>query len=100
MPTSGKCSTIASLVNCAPLLGLLGTVVGIIKTFHSITAFGFTSPDLLAEGISLALITTKSGLLLAFIGVLIHSRLNRQLREYRFQFMQKGEAIIEEVCCV
>lgn len=97
LPSMGQLSTIASLVNCAPLLGLLGTVVGIIKTFHSITTFGFTSPDLLAEGISLALITTQSGLLLAFVGVLLHSRLARFFEAYRREFIQRGEAYLEEV---
>lgn len=50
----------------APLLGLLGTVTGMVSTFDVITLYGNSNPVLLADGISEALITTQSGLLIAF----------------------------------
>jgi biopolymer transport protein ExbB len=55
----------------APLLGLLGTVTGMITTFDVITEFGTGDPKLLAGGISEALITTKLGLMVAIPTLLI-----------------------------
>jgi len=52
-------STIAVLANVAPLLGLLGTVTGMISTFDALTIYGTGNPKLLADGISEALITTQ-----------------------------------------
>jgi biopolymer transport protein ExbB len=59
----------------APLLGLLGTVVGLIETFQSITLFGSGDPRLMAGGISQALVTTVLGLLAAIPLILLHSLL-------------------------
>ncbi|RFA27987.1 hypothetical protein CAI21_13800 [Alkalilimnicola ehrlichii] len=58
-------STLKLLAAIAPLLGLLGTVVGMIETFQSITLFGTGDPKLMASGISQALVTTALGLLVA-----------------------------------
>ncbi len=55
----------------APLLGLLGTVTGMISTFEIITEFGTGDPKMLSSGISEALITTQLGLVVAIPGVLI-----------------------------
>ena len=57
----------------APLLGLLGTVIGMIVTFQSITLFGTGDPKLMAGGISQALITTVLGLLVALPTLFFHS---------------------------
>ncbi len=57
----------------SPLLGLLGTVVGMIATFQAITLFGTGDPKLMAGGISQALITTVLGLIVAIPLVLLHS---------------------------
>jgi biopolymer transport protein ExbB len=59
----------------APLLGLLGTVTGLIETFQSITLFGTGDPRLMAGGISQALITTMLGLTVAIPLLLLHSLL-------------------------
>lgn len=61
------------LAAVAPLLGLLGTVVGMIQTFQMITLFGTGDPKLMAGGISTALVTTVLGLLVAIPLVLLHS---------------------------
>ena len=66
-------STIKLLAAVAPLLGLLGTVVGMIETFQSITLFGTGDPKLMAGGISQALVTTVLGLLVAIPTTLLHS---------------------------
>ena len=57
----------------APLLGLLGTVVGMIGTFQAITLYGTGDPKLMAGGISQALVTTVLGLVVAIPLVLLHS---------------------------
>ena len=57
----------------APLLGLLGTVTGMINTFQAITLFGTGDPKLMAGGISQALVTTVMGLSVAIPAVLLHT---------------------------
>jgi len=57
----------------APLAGLLGTVLGMITTFQSITLFGAGDPKLMAGGISQALVTTVCGLVVAIPIVLLHT---------------------------
>lgn len=57
----------------APLAGLLGTVLGMIETFQSITLFGAGDPKLMAGGISQALVTTVCGLVVAIPIVLLHT---------------------------
>lgn len=68
--------TIKLLSSIAPLLGLLGTVTGMIATFQSITLFGTGDPKLMAGGISQALVTTALGLVVAIPLVFIHSFLS------------------------
>ncbi len=67
--------TVAVLAAVSPLLGLLGTVTGMIETFQSITLFGTGDPKLMSSGISVALITTQLGLAVAIPLVLFHSML-------------------------
>lgn len=57
----------------APLLGLLGTVVGMIGTFQSITLYGTGDPKIMAGDISMALVTTAMGLICALPLILVHS---------------------------
>ncbi|MFN0025303.1 MAG: MotA/TolQ/ExbB proton channel family protein [Parvularculaceae bacterium] len=59
--------------NVAPLLGLLGTVVGMVITFQAITLFGTGDPQIMASGISVALMTTVIGLVVSIPLVLLHS---------------------------
>jgi biopolymer transport protein ExbB len=68
--------TIRVLAVIAPMLGLLGTVTGLIETFQSITLFGTGDPRLMAGGISQALVTTVLGLGAAIPLILMHSALN------------------------
>ncbi len=68
-------ATVAVLAAVSPLLGLLGTVTGMIETFQSITLFGTGDPKLMSGGISQALVTTQLGLAVAIPLVLFHSLL-------------------------
>ncbi|HFD12338.1 MAG TPA: MotA/TolQ/ExbB proton channel family protein [Crenotrichaceae bacterium] len=68
-------STIAIMAAIAPLLGLLGTVTGMIETFTSITLFGTGDPKYMSSGISQALVTTELGLAVAIPVIVFHSYL-------------------------
>ncbi len=66
-------SIIKLIATVAPLLGLLGTVIGMIGTFQAITLFGTGDPKLMAGGISEALVTTMLGLVVAVPLIFLHS---------------------------
>jgi biopolymer transport protein ExbB len=69
-------SVIMMVAAVAPLLGLLGTVTGMIQTFDVITEFGTSDPKLLSGGISTALVTTELGLIVAIPCLLFGNLLN------------------------
>jgi len=71
-------AAIAVLASVAPLLGLLGTVIGMVDTFDVIAIFGTGNVKALSNGISVALITTESGLVVAIPGFVLGAYLYRQ----------------------
>lgn len=71
---------VAISASSAPLLGLLGTVTGIINTFKLITVFGSGDVKTLSGGISEALVTTEFGLIVAIPSLLLHAFLSRKAR--------------------
>jgi biopolymer transport protein ExbB len=73
-----RLAVIAVLAGVAPLLGLLGTVLGMIQTFEVISVFGTSNAKAMAGGISVALITTQTGLLVAIPGLFISGSLTRR----------------------
>jgi len=74
-------AVLAALTTIAPLLGLLGTVMGMIQTFDAVAAIGGNTGARVAAGISQALITTQFGLVVALPGVFGLARLQRMLRD-------------------
>ena len=74
---------IGVLAAVAPLMGLLGTVIGMIITFDVIAIFGTGNANALAGGISEALITTQTGLLVAIPGLYMKGFLDRRARELK-----------------
>jgi biopolymer transport protein ExbB len=74
---------IAVLASIAPLLGLLGTVLGMIETFQVISLFGTGNAKAMASGISVALVTTQTGLLVAIPGLLLSGMLIRRSSHMR-----------------
>jgi biopolymer transport protein ExbB len=68
--------TLAIIAAITPMLGLLGTVSGMIETFQAITLFGTGDPKLMSGGISQALVTTELGLAVAIPIMLIHSAIS------------------------
>ena len=77
-----------------PMLGLLGTVTGLIETFHSITLFGAGDARLMAGGISQALVTTALGLSVAIPLMLLHSLLNAKSRRLMTLLEEQSAGII------
>ena len=75
---SRNLSVIAVMGSVAPLLGLLGTVSGMIATFNVISAIGTGNARPLAGGISEALVATEAGLLVAIPGLLLSAQLSRR----------------------
>jgi biopolymer transport protein ExbB len=84
--------TLNVLAAIAPLLGLLGTVTGMISTFQAITVFGTGEPKVMAGGISEALITTQIGLGVAVPIMFLHHLLDRRVDKIIGDIEEKGAA--------
>ena len=78
----------------APLMGLLGTVTGIIKTFQAITLYGTGDPKLMAGGISQALVTTVLGLTVAIPTTLLHTIVSGRSRRVTQIIQEQAAGII------
>lgn len=80
---TGRVGTILLLASVAPLLGLLGTVQGMIENFSVMALFGASDSSQLTAGISKALVTTQAGLLVAIPGLLTGGVLYRKASKLR-----------------
>ena len=80
----------------APLMGLLGTVTGMIKTFQAITLYGTGDPKLMAGGISQALVTTVLGLSVAIPMVLLHTVVSGRSRRIVQILQEQSTGIVAE----
>ena len=85
-------------MTASPLLGLLGTVMGMVKTFALITVFGTGNAAKLSSGISQVLITTELGLMVAIPTLIVHSFLSHRtqdrlslLERYSTEFVAAAE---------
>lgn len=80
----------------APLMGLLGTVTGMIVTFQAITVYGAGDPKAMADGISSALVTTVMGLIVAIPTVLLHTFLNSKAKSLLHILEEQSAGLIAE----
>lgn len=87
-------SMLKLLAALAPMLGLLGTVTGMIETFQVITQFGNGDPKVMAGGISMALVTTVLGLVAAMPLLLAHNILSTQSTNIRNILEKQGIALV------
>ena len=85
---------IAVMAAVAPLLGLLGTVTGMIESFQAITVFGTSNPRIMSSGISEALITTQAGLGVAIPVMLCHQFLKQRVQALAGDMEQQGAALL------
>ncbi len=88
---------LALVAAAAPLLGLLGTVTGMIKTFNLITIFGTGDAKKLSSGISEALVTTELGLAVAIPVLLAHGLLNRMAKRKMADLEQGAVAFLNGI---
>ena len=84
------------LAGVAPLLGLLGTVTGMIETFSMITVYGTGDPKVLSGGIKAALVTTQLGLVVAIPCILVGNFLSSKASRVMNQFEQLASSIPKE----
>jgi biopolymer transport protein ExbB len=89
--------TLAVFGGIAPLLGLLGTVTGMIHTFQLVTLFGSGDAKLLSGGISEALVTTEFGLAIAIPVLLVHAFLSRRARTIIGTLEQTSVGLVNEL---
>ncbi len=88
---------VAISASAAPLLGLLGTVTGIMNTFSLMTVFGTGDVKTLSSGISEALITTEYGLIVAIPSLLLHAFLARKARGVQDEMEKAAIAMMNQV---
>ncbi|SON49776.1 MotA/TolQ/ExbB proton channel family protein [Vibrio tapetis] len=89
-------SMLKLLAALAPMLGLLGTVTGMIETFQVITQFGNGDPKVMAGGISMALVTTVLGLVSAMPMLLAHNILSTQAENIRNILEKQSISLVAE----
>ena len=87
---------IAALTKAAPLLGLLGTVSGMITTFNVMNIFGTGNAKAMSGGISEAMITTQFGLVVAIIGIYVSMILTRRARHFETLVREIGVHIMRK----
>ncbi|KAA8735650.1 MotA/TolQ/ExbB proton channel family protein [Acinetobacter qingfengensis] len=81
---------LGTIGSIAPLLGLLGTVLGIIEAFLAVNAGGITDPAMLANGVSKALITTAAGMIVAIPALIFYRYFQRLIVEYVVEMEQQA----------
>ena len=88
-------TALGTIAAVTPLLGLLGTVIGMIEVFSVITALGVGSPTDLAGGISTALITTAAGISVAVPSLIFHRYFKGKINDYVVHMEQAALKLIE-----
>jgi biopolymer transport protein ExbB len=88
-------NTLGTIAAISPLLGLLGTVIGMIKVFSAITHAGVGNPTVLAGGISEALITTAAGISVAIPTLMFHRYFNGLVERYVVRMEEEALKMIE-----
>ena len=90
-------NTLGTIASITPLLGLLGTVIGMIKVFNTITTSGVGDAGLLAGGISEALITTAAGLVVAIPSLMFYRYFRGLLDEYVVRMEEEALKLVEVI---
>lgn len=88
---------LGTIGSIAPLLGLLGTVLGIIASFLAVTDVGLQDPTLLASGVSQALITTAAGMIVAIPALVAYRFFQRRIVDINARFETEAGLLIQEL---
>lgn len=80
-PYESRLNLLASVISISPMLGLLGTVTGMIRAFTNISKYGAGDAAIVADGIAEALLTTAAGLMIAIPVIVVYNYLNRRLEK-------------------
>ena len=80
-PYERRLNLLASVMSISPMLGLLGTVTGMIRAFTNISKYGAGDAAIVADGIAEALLTTAAGLMIAIPVIVVYNYLNRRLEK-------------------
>lgn len=80
-PYESRLNLLASVISISPMLGLLGTVTGMIRAFTNISKYGAGDAAIVADGIAEALLTTAAGLMIAIPVIVFYNYLNRRLEK-------------------
>ena len=80
-PYESRLNLLASVISISPMLGLLGTVTGMIRAFTNISKYGTGDAAIVADGIAEALLTTAAGLMIAIPVIVVYNYLNRRLEK-------------------
>ena len=86
---------LGTIATISPLLGLLGTVVGMINAFTGLTEISGANPDMLASGISQALITTAFGLFIAVPGLVLHKYFEQKINYLLINLQKEVSSFID-----
>ena len=88
---------LAAMGTIAPLLGLLGTVTGIITLFNVITEVGTNDARVLAGGISEALVTTETGLIIAIPVMILHGLLSEKIEKVTSEMYVRSTSLLNQL---
>lgn len=89
-----RLTLLAIVAYISPMTGLLGTVLGMIKSFKAIALQGTGDPNVVANGISEALITTAAGLLIAIPAIIAYNTFNRKVDKIMLEIEKTSTALI------
>ena len=88
---------LGAIANITPMMGLLGTVIGMIKAFNVISLSGTGNPGLVASGISEALITTAAGMLVGIPALVLYHYFRGKIDRYVFEMEEVAIQLVEEL---
>jgi biopolymer transport protein ExbB len=90
-------TTLATVASLAPILGMLGTVVGMIQAFGSIAQAGAMTPESVGQGIAQALLCTGGGLIVAAMATVEYNYFTTRVNRFVLQVQAAGTALVERV---
>lgn len=90
-------TTLEIIGGVSPLLGLLGTALGMIDMFNAISAAGLGNPQILSDGIAKALVTTVSGLVVAIPAVAFHGLFSKRVEELAMEMQDQATSLLLQI---